>query len=460
MLGRAAVTAATAVAISLIAAPTVPARERMLTLYSPKIHTLPYVHDTHHVTLRPDGREAPKRPGYITGWAAQDIVDSKRPNAKPLPLRRMMVHHFLIFAPGRVDQAPGSCWGLSGFIGGRGEEHPNGKLSRVRSSRSFRRRYGINNRTGDGRAPTWLLTAMVMNHYKRPKSFYVRLRVWYVTGERRKSLMPTVVGKCSHVLNGMSYDVPGGGRPGSSFIDKSRWTSPLNARIVTAASHNHGGAKYQSLSSVTCHRRLFKAPAYYGRPSHIYNRIRPILHEPGPIANGAYATKRGIPLARGEVLQRRAVHDSSNLHVAAMGFWVLHLVRDDSVRPCSRIPRDVVEINKPKRYDRTPNYGLVVPQLYKPRGAFRAFTGSPVAVGDLFFRPGRLTTTVGQPVTWRFTGGLPHSVTVANGPRGFSSVYWGRTRGTYSFTPKVPGVYRMTCLVHPTTMGQTLVVRR
>ncbi len=459
MLRRAALTAALAVAIALIAAPTVPARERMLTLYSPKIHTLPYVHDTHQVTLRPNGREAPKRPGYITGWAAQDLVDSKRPNAKPLPLRRMMVHHFLIFAPGRVDQAPGSCWGSSGFIGGRGEEHPSGKLSRVRSSRSFRRRYGINNRTSDGRAPTWWLTAMVMNHYKRPKSFYVRLRVWYVTGERRKSLMPTVVGKCPHVLNGMAYDVPGGGRRGSNFVDKSRWTSPMNARILTAASHQHGGAKYQSLSSVTCHRRLFKAPAYYGRPSHIYNRIRPILHEPGPIGNGAYATARGIPLARGEVLQRRAVHDNSNLHVAAMGFWVLYLVRDDSVRPCGRIPRDVTEINKPKRYDRTPNYGLVVPQLYKPRDPFQAFTGSPVAVGDLFFRPGRLTTTVGHPVTWRFTGGLPHSVTVANGPRGFSSVYWGRRRGTYSFTPKVPGVYRMTCLVHPTTMGQTLVVR-
>jgi len=451
---------ALAVAISVMASPAASARERMLTLYSPKIHTLPYVHDTHNVTLRPDGRQAPRRPGYITGWAAQDIVDSKRPDAKPLPLRRMMVHHFLIFAPGRVDQAPGSCWGASGFIGGRGEEHPTGKLSRVGWPQSFRRRYGVNNRTSDGRAPAWRLTAMVMNHYKRPKSFYVRLRVWYVTGERRQSLLPTIVGKCSHVLNGMSYDVPGGGGKGSNFVDKSRWTSPLNARILTATSHNHGGAKYQSLTSVTCHRRLFKAPAYYGLPSHIYNRIRPILHEPGPIGNGAYGTQRGIPLAKGEVLQRRAVHDNSNLHVAAMGFWVLHLVRDDSVHPCGRIPNDVREINKPRRYDRTPNYGLVVPQLSKPKGVFQPFTGSPLAVGDLFFGPDRVSTTAGQPVTWRFTGSLPHSVTVANGPRGFSSVYLGRRRGTYTFRPTVPGVYRMTCLIHPTTMGQTLVVRR
>jgi plastocyanin len=446
-------------AVSVMVVPAASARERLLTLYSPKIHTLPYVHDTHHVTLRPNGREAPERPGYITGWAAQDIVDSKRPEAKPLPLRRMMVHHFLIFAPGRVDQAPGSCWGASGFIGGRGEEHPGGKLSRVGISRSLRRRYGINNRTADGGAPAWHLTAMVMNHFKRPKSFYVRLRVWYVTGERRKSVMPTVVGRCSQALNGMAYDVPGGGRRGSSFVEKSRWTSPINARIIAAASHQHGGAKYQSLSSVTCHRRLFKAPAYYGRPDHIYNRIRPILHEPGPIGTGAYATEKGIPLAQGEVLSRRAVHDNSNLHVAAMGFWVLNLVRDDSVRPCGRIPDDIREINRPKRYDRTPNYGLVVPQLSKPQGLFQAFSGAPISVGDLFFDPGRITTTAGRPVTWRFAGSLPHSVTVANGPRGFSSIYSGSSRGTYTFTPTVPGVYRMTCLVHPRTMGQTLVVR-
>jgi plastocyanin len=50
-------------------------------------------------------------------------------------------------------------------------------------------------------------------------------------------------------------------------------------------------------------------------------------------------------------------------------------------------------------------------------------------------------------------------VTVANGPRGFSSVYWGRTRGSYSVTPTVKGTYKLVCLVHPTTMAQTLEVK-
>ncbi len=60
---------------------------------------------------------------------------------------------------------------------------------------------------------------------------------------------------------------------------------------------------------------------------------------------------------------------------------------------------------------------------------------------------------MGERITWRFAGVEPHSVTVANGPRGFSSNYLGNTTGTYSFTPTVPGTYRLTCLIHPTTMG-------
>ena len=71
----------------------------------------------------------------------------------------------------------------SGFIGGRGEEHPFGRVLKP-SSKSFRNRYGINNRNAKGEAPTWRLTAMVMNHYKRPKSFYVRTKVHYTTEKR------------------------------------------------------------------------------------------------------------------------------------------------------------------------------------------------------------------------------------------------------------------------------------
>ena len=440
-----------------LVAPGAEANERLLTLYSPRIDSLPYVHDTHQVVLSADGRAAPAKPGYILGFKEMALVDSKDPNAKPLPIAKMMVHHFLYFAPGRVDQGAGSCWQGSGFLSGRGEEHPLGR-TQLTLPASARKLYGINNRAADGSAPDWRLTAMVMNHYKRPKSFYVRTKVWYTT-EKRTSVMPVVIGDCSHLANGMSYDVPGGGRKGSNFVQSSDWTAPFNGRMLVASSHQHGGGKYQTLDSRTCERRLFKAPVYYGPPDHPYNTIRPILHEPGPIGTGAYASGKGIPISEGEVLRRTAVHDNHNLHVASMGFWCTWFVKDDSVRRCGPMPDDIVEINRPKRFDRTPNHDLVVPQLSKPRGAFALFDGDPLEIGDDFFRPGKITAKAGETITWRFGGSKPHSVTVANGPRGFSSVYWGRTQGSYSVTPHVKGTYRLVCLVHPTTMAQTLEVK-
>jgi hypothetical protein len=446
------------VLIGALSAPVASAKERLLTLYSPKIDSLPYVHDTHTVMLAPDGVQAPDVPGYILGFKEMALVDSKDPKAKPLPIAKMMVHHFLYFARDRVDQGAGSCWQGGGFIGGRGEEHPLGHTQLTMSKRG-RDTYGIRNENTLGAAPEWRLTAMVMNHYKRPKSFYIRTRIWYTT-EKRKSIVPVVIGDCAQLGNGMAYDVPGGGKKGSNFVDSSDWVAPFNGRLLLASSHQHGGGKYHTLDSRTCQRRLFKAPVYHGTASHPYNTIRPILHEPGPVGTGAYATFKGIPIGKGEVLRRTAVHDNHNLHVAAMGFWAAWFVEDDSVKMCGKLPDDIVEINKPKRYDHTPDYDLQVPQLARPAGVFRPFDGtSPVEVGDEFFNPGKITSKVGEPVTWNFTGSRPHSVTVANGPRGFSSVYWGRTSGSYTVTPTVRGTYKLVCLVHPTTMSETLVVK-
>ena len=221
---RKASTAVLAVVIVVLGltAPAAGANEKVLTLYSPKIQTLPYVHDTHHVTLRADGHEAPAQPGYVTGWKEMALVDSKDPKAKPLPMSKMMIHHLLYYAPGTDSPAPGSCWGSSGFIGGRGEEHPLGRFATPLPA-STRAKYGVVNRMADGTAPSWRLTAMVMNHYKRPKAFYVRTRIHYTT-DKRTPVLPIVMADCSkHAVNGMAYDVPGGGRKGSNFVSSSDW---------------------------------------------------------------------------------------------------------------------------------------------------------------------------------------------------------------------------------------------
>ncbi|HEX8054462.1 MAG TPA: hypothetical protein VF517_15855 [Thermoleophilaceae bacterium] len=430
------------------------AAEEELTLYSPPVRTLPYVHDTHQLQLPADGIHAPKKPGYVVGVKEQVLVDSKDPDAKPLGNAQMMIHHLVYFAPGRAEDSEGSCWRGAGFITARGEEHPEGNFDFMPAD--SRDRYGIVNKRPDGSAPDWHLVAMIMNHVKKPKTVYVRTKIRY-TEEERQPMYPTIVG-CP-VASGMAYDVPGGGQKGSQFVDQSTWTVPYSARILLGTSHQHGGGIHQTLTSDTCNRRIFKANVYHGTPDHIYNTIRPILHEPGPVATGTFSSKAGIPVRRGEVLRRRAVHDNSNLHVASMGFWVLMLAKDEGVGDCDPMPTDVRELRRPKRFDKTPNFGLKVPQLDKPKGVFEPFTGGPVAVADDYFRPGLLDAKVGEQLTWEFKGSKPHTVTVANGPRGFSSVYSGVRVGRFSFTPTVPGTYRLTCLVHPTTMGQTLRVR-
>ena len=124
-------------------------------------------------------------------------------------------------------------------------------------------------------------------------------------------------------------------------------------------------------------------------------------------------------------------------------------------------PNDISEINKPKRYDRTPDYELVVPQLAKPQGVFQAFDGA-AAVGGRRLLPPRQDhrRRSASRITWRFTGTQAAQVTVANGPRGFSSVYWGRRSGQlHASRRRCAGTYRLTCLVHPTTMAETLVVK-
>jgi plastocyanin len=442
-------------ALLVLAAPA-RAEERLLTLYSPPIDSEPYVHRSTTVTLKADGIQAPAEPGYVLGFKEQVLVDSKDPDAKPLPVSKMMVHHLLYYTPGRVDQGSGCLGGA--FIGGRGEEHPHGQFAALYPP-EVRARYGVRNANDAGAAPEWSVTAMVMNHYQKQKRFYVRTKLWYTT-DARTQVYPTTVGDCRHLANGMAYDVPGGGKPGSTYVDRSTWTVPFNARILGAGSHHHGGATHQTLVSKTCNRTLLDARAYYGAADHPYNTIRPILHEPGPIANGTFETAQGIPISAGEVLERTATHDNSTLHVAAMGFWVMNLVRDDTVAPCAPLPTDLREVTKPAKYDRAAPYvyDRVVPQLFTPSGKWKAFSGSSVPIGDRYFRPAMLTARAGQKITWRFAGSEPHSVTVANGPRGFSSNYLGNTSGSYSFTPTVPGTYRLTCLIHPTTMAQTLKV--
>ena len=78
-------------------------------------------------------------------------MDSKDPDAKPLPVAKMMVHHFLYFAAGAPACRPAAA-SATRFPGGRGEEHPSGRFDTV-APPDFRARYGVHNTTPQGHAP-------------------------------------------------------------------------------------------------------------------------------------------------------------------------------------------------------------------------------------------------------------------------------------------------------------------
>ena len=137
-------------ALAVVLPATASAEEKLLTLYSPPIETAPYVHDTHNLALKPDGVQAPAEPGWVTGIKEQVLVDSKDPDAEPLNNAQFMIHHFVYFAPGRVDQAPGSCWanGASSAAAGRSTRTATSPRSRRR-----RRARGTASRTARRTAP-------------------------------------------------------------------------------------------------------------------------------------------------------------------------------------------------------------------------------------------------------------------------------------------------------------------
>ena len=303
----------------------------------------------------------PSEPGYILGFKEQVLVDSKDPEAKPLPIGKMMIHHFLYFAPGRVDQGARRVLERR-RLHRRPRRGAPDRRHAARPARRARAHYGINNRRADGTAPDWRLTAMVMNHYKRPKRFYVRTKVWYTT-EPRKSIMPLVIGNCAQLGNGMAYDVPGGGAQGLGVRRPERVGRALQRaadvrRLAPAWRRQVPDAREPHLRTADLQGARLPRPAQ-----------APLQHDPADPARARADRQRdlrharGVPIHEGEVLRRVAVHDNHNLHVASMGFWATWFVRDDSVERCGKLPNDIVDINKPKRFDRTPNHELGVPQL-------------------------------------------------------------------------------------------------
>jgi plastocyanin len=273
------------------------------------------------------------------------------------------------------------------------------------------------------------------------------------------------------------YDVPGGGPRGSTSKKTTEFTAPESGRLVFGGAHIHGGGKSLTLRSQTCGNRvLYRSRPRWGLPSHPFYKVRPVLHEPGPISMQHFQSAQGIPVAKGERLTLTAAYDGELPHVRAMGIMIVAFAPDPSVTgACGPLPSDFHEYQTTDLRGRSKTPRTSIPLNYLPpdelgdgRRARRVKRppgltevrphGGTVDVGDLYFSPANMQVRRGSTVRWRFVGGLLHNVTLAQGPKGFSSFDLDRAR-TYSQKLTEPGTYRLFCGLHPTTMLETVTVK-
>ena len=395
---------------------------------------------------------SPRLDGWLVRMHAR-VVDRR---GRKMPVRQVMLHHIVYK---NASRRAAECGGSESFYG-TGEEN---------ETLRFPPGYGYRVRRRD----RWLTGWMLMNHQKRRRTAYIEYTAWVETSRRLRSVTPHWLRAtgCEGARDPI-FTVPGGGAPGSTYAQSASWTVPATGRIVAAGSHVHGGAKQIVLTQPACGgRRLMASRPLYGLPSHPYYNVRPILHEPGPIATSWITSRAGIPVERGDRLRVSALYDGEHAHTRAMGIWHVYTARGQEPGPrCAPLPRDVENRLPAEPGRREPPYfpvpltgldgrGNAQTILRPPGPLIRVDTRANVDVGTRSYSVRNLSIALGGRVRWRFHDprGL-HDVTLANGPVGFAST-WSRGGQSYSRRFTVPGDYRLFCSLHPIDMTQVITVR-
>jgi plastocyanin len=256
------------------------------------------------------------------------------------------------------------------------------------------------------------------------------------------------------------FDVPGGGETGSTYSRSINWTAPMAGRLVAGGGHLHGGGKNLVLSEPDCSdREVFASRPLYGFPDNPVYLARPVMHEPGPINMSGFRSEKGVPVAKGQRLKLTANYDNQYPHTRVMGIFGTYFAPDSSVTDgCAPLPPiDTDAATVPGRSE--PPY-FKVPLARKPVGKLRRFgRKATIKVKDFGFDKEKVRVRRGAVVRWKFSGYNLHDVTLATGPRGFSSPYFG---SGHVFRQKltVPGTYRIYCTFHTRQMVQQIRVAR
>jgi plastocyanin len=269
---------------------------------------------------------------------------------------------------------------------------------------------------------------------------------------------------------GSIFTNPGNGIGGSTWSQGVRWRVPFDGKIVDGGTHLHGGALDMRLRQPACHdRTLMTSHALYGMPDAAVYRVRPILHEPGPIATTIVHSRSGIRVRRGDVLRATTTYDNADPHPAAMAMW--HVYMAHAKRPakrCAPLPSDIRSL-APSRATRSKPPHFPVPlttydgkrwhTISKPPGrTVHLRRGTTVRVRTFGYKPANLSVPAGATLRWRFPDPLLHNVTLATGPQGFASLHLA-DGGVFAKRLTRPGTYRLYCSLHPTRMHEVVTVR-
>lgn len=382
---------------------------------------------------------------------------------RPVPVTAVMLHHVLFSDEGRFpgDRHDGTCPGVARErFYGRGED--DGALALPPG-------YGYPLRAGD----RWRMNWMLMNHRARAQTVRLEYRASVRVGGGLRPVTPYWLDVSGCRAGGGIFSVPGGAPAGSVDRRSVRWRVPRDGRIVEAGAHLHGGAEGMALIQPACGgRTLLDARPLYGLASDPVYRVRPVLHEPGPIATGALHSASGIPVAAGQVLRATSRYDATRPHAAAMAMLHVYLAPPGGpVARCGALPADAAARLPAGRRGRRAPPAVTVPltgldargraiAVQRPPGRRAHVLGDAtlVVAGGRFMVP-NLSVRQGATLRWRFRGSRAHNVTLAAGPRAFAS---RNLRGGRTFAQRLdrPGTYRLFCSLHPVSMQQVVVVRR
>jgi len=237
---------------------------------------------------------APHMDGYITRMNAT----LHYANGRRVSIRKVMLHHIVFLNDGSPNNEPGgSCKGRKGEpFYGTGEEREQLLLPAG---------YGYRVREHD----RWRMQTMLMSHSFAARNVYVQY-TFTLTKRRMTPVRPFWIRANGCKTTQPSYSV----QELSSGLDHRtfRWTIPMNGRIVAAGGHLHGGAERMSLTQPACHnRKLLDTDPLFGPRGDLVYRIRPILHEPGPVGTRFFQSKTGIPVRKGEKIDLQADYDAT-----------------------------------------------------------------------------------------------------------------------------------------------------